>query len=445
MPPRTRGRRGVVVRESRGGWRRARRCVCLVTDPTSRLLIFVTSDGALVQPAPALSLRTPEQNEPEWRPESARSGSARHSTTARRRPSARWPRRSRVPPRRSTPRRTAPRSCATSWTTSSSGARFPTAFRTRRIWNPTAWTSPRCSRPFASPGATGPARRDGKHRGSAERGGRVERDRDERRFRLPPVVSFASLGIAIPSLAVKPGAAAPAPPSAADAVAPTPRRSLSLVMPLSRGVSLDAAGREAPDASGTASRQADADADAAGVAAPIPDLILPPLRGGGPFGDSRRERVYRARRGDRVSESGFRKDEQTDERRGGAVCVRGAGRVRRRSPRARRRRRPRRAGDLSGGGGGVPGAARRRVHGTRTRRPSRARPRACTCGSRRRRAGAAPPTRRSPARRSATRRTQPPRARAAFARRQLAAVTETRGGARATPRSPARGALGTPL
>ena len=50
----------------------------------------------------------------------------------------------------------------------------------------TAWTSPRCSRPFASPGATGPARRDGKHRGSAERGGRVERDRDERRFRLPP-------------------------------------------------------------------------------------------------------------------------------------------------------------------------------------------------------------------------------------------------------------------
>ena len=39
---------------------------------------------------------------------------------------------------------------------------------------------------FASPGATGPARRDGKHRGSAERGGRVERDRDERRFRLPP-------------------------------------------------------------------------------------------------------------------------------------------------------------------------------------------------------------------------------------------------------------------
>ena len=102
---------------------------------------------------------------------------------------------------------------------------------------------------------------------------------------FPPVVSFASLGIAIPSLAVKPGAAAPAPPSAADAVAPTPRRSLSLVMPLSRGVSLDAAGREAPDASGTASRQADADADAVGVAAPIPDLILPPLRGGGPFGD----------------------------------------------------------------------------------------------------------------------------------------------------------------
>ena len=102
---------------------------------------------------------------------------------------------------------------------------------------------------------------------------------------FPPVVSFASLGIAIPSLAVKPGAAAPAPPGAADAVAPTPRRSLSLVMPLSRGVSLDSAGREAPDASGTASRQADADADAVGIAAPIPDLILPPLRGGGPFGD----------------------------------------------------------------------------------------------------------------------------------------------------------------
>ena len=107
---------------------------------------------------------------------------------------------------------------------------------------------------------------------------------------FPPVVSFESLGIAIPSLAAKtraaPGAAGAA--GATDAAAPTPKRSLSLVLPVPRGASLDATSREALDAQAKTNDAAN-DLDAVGVAAPVPELILAPLRGGGPFGDPSRD------------------------------------------------------------------------------------------------------------------------------------------------------------
>ena len=107
---------------------------------------------------------------------------------------------------------------------------------------------------------------------------------------FPPVVSFESLGIEVPSLAVKTDAAARATSEATDQAAPIPRRSRSLVLPVpSRGVSLDATSRAALEpGSGCLIPRTDArhaDVDAVGVAAPIPDLILAPLRGGGPFGD----------------------------------------------------------------------------------------------------------------------------------------------------------------
>lgn len=85
---------------------------------------------------------------------------------------------------------------------------------------------------------------------------------------VPPVVSFESLGIAVPSLSLKTSTSKQ---STENSTGPTPKRSLSLV-------------RELPRHSESNENEVNAlDTHLVGIAAPIPGLILPPLRGGGPF------------------------------------------------------------------------------------------------------------------------------------------------------------------
>jgi hypothetical protein len=98
---------------------------------------------------------------------------------------------------------------------------------------------------------------------------------------VPPVVSFASLGLDVPVLSMNASSASALSRNGSNGShAPTPKRSLSLVSQLPVRNSNGAA----PDANAHHDATSP-DVHAGGIAAPIPELILPPLRGGGPFGN----------------------------------------------------------------------------------------------------------------------------------------------------------------